>query len=104
MKVIKSEKSRLRGRERGSDGQSDGEKSFLDSAQRSIKRERERERDGKSNQVKASSSISVGGNMLIGADTSKALVDFSKRLADHIAHTANTGDTKLGSTESYCIG
>jgi hypothetical protein len=87
--VIKSEKSSLRPIERGSDGQRDSERTFLDTAQMSIKRERERMRDGKSNYV--SGSVSV--NMLIGADTSKALADFSKRLADHIAHTANTGDT-----------
>ena len=105
--MIRSEKNRSRGRDRGRDG----DRSLLNHAQRSVKREldrekdreRDRERDDKYSQVSGTKSGGVSVNMLIGADTSKALADFSHRLADHIAHTANTGETQLVEIVFYRI-
>ena len=111
--MIRSEKNRSRGRDRGRDG----DRSLLNHAQRSVKREmdrekdremdrdreRDRERDDKYSQVSGTKSGGVSVNMLIGADTSKALADFSHRLADHIAHTANTGETPLVEIVFYRI-
>ena len=97
--MIRSEKNRSRGGDRGRDRGRDGDKSLLNHAQRSVKRELDREldreRDDKYSQVSGTKSGGVSVNMLIGADTSKALADFSHRLADHIARTANTGETQL---------
>jgi hypothetical protein len=111
--VIRSEKNRSRGGDRGRDRGRDGDRSLLNHAQRSVKREldrekdrekdRDRERDDKYSQVSGTKSGGVSVNMLIGADTSKALADFSHRLADHIAHTANTGETQLVEIVFYRI-
>ena len=48
-----------------------------------------RERDSQSKSAIAG--VGVGANMSLGADTSRALAEFTQRLAGHIAHIANTG-------------